>query len=283
MTTPRTPDRYAVAGHPVEHSLSPLIHAEFARQAGEALVYERLPCPVDGFAETVRLFAARGASGCNVTLPFKFEAFGLVATPTPRAALAGACNTLRFDAGGWSGDNTDGVGLVRDIEVNAGVTLRGARLLLIGAGGGAAGVIGPLAAAGVREIVVANRTVARAAALVARHAGSVDRATLAWRSSSLEACGEGFDIVVNATASSVAGSSVPVGPTVLRPGALAVDMMYGPAARAFTAWAESHGAIGRDGLGMLVEQAAESFLFWRGVRPRTDAVLAGLRRRQSGP
>ena len=277
-------NRYAVAGHPVDHSQSPFIHAAFARQTGQELVYERLPCPIDAFAATVRAFAASGASGCNVTLPFKFEAFGLAAMPTPRAALAGACNTLRFDVDGWSGDNTDGVGLVRDIEGNAGLSLRGTRLLVIGAGGGAAGVLGTLAAAGVREIVVANRTVDRARALVARHEAMAEASSpTIWRASSLDDCGDGFDVVVNATASSVAGSQVPVDSVVLRPGTLAVDMMYGPAADAFTGWAESNGAIGRDGLGMLVEQAAESFFFWRGVRPRTDAVLASLRGRLRQP
>jgi shikimate dehydrogenase len=271
---------YAVAGNPVEHSQSPFIHAEFARQTGEAVVYGRVLCPLDAFAATVRAFAASGANGCNVTMPFKFEAFDLVAEPTPRARLAGACNTLRFDAGGWHGDNTDGAGLVRDIEDNAGVPIRGSRVLLIGAGGGAAGALGPLLAAGAREIVVANRTVGRAEALVARHAADSSYATkTALHPSPLEACGVGFDIVVNASSSSVAAAPVPVPAAVLKPGALAVDMMYGRPARAFVAWAKAHGARGRDGLGMLVEQAAEAFFFWRGVRPRTDRVLAALRQR----
>jgi shikimate dehydrogenase len=273
-------NRYAVAGNPVEHSQSPFIHAEFARQTGAALVYERLLCPLDGFAATVEAFASAGGSGCNVTMPFKFAAFELAGKPTPRARRAGACNTLRFDTDGWHGDNTDGAGLVRDVERNAGVALGGTRVLLIGAGGGAAGVLGPLIAAGAGEIVVANRTVAHAEDLVARHATQApngSRTTL--RASALDTCGAGFDVIVNASSSSVAGAAVPVSRSVLKPGALAVDMMYGRPASAFVAWAEASGAIGRDGLGMLVEQAAEAFFFWHGVRPRTDRVLAALRQR----
>lgn len=272
--------RYAVAGHPVAHSQSPFIHHEFARQTGEAMSYERLLCPLDAFAATVRAFAAGGASGCNVTLPFKFEAFELAVRKTARAELARACNTLRFDAEGWTGDNTDGAGLVNDIERNARVVLRGARILLIGAGGAASGALGSLLAAGPELVVVANRSAARAAELVARHASAgLGGAPVALRAAPLETCGSGFDVVVNATSSSVGGSPVPVPGTVLGPGALALDMMYGPAARGFLSWAAGHGAVGRDGLGMLVEQAAEAFFFWRGVRPRTDTVLAALRER----
>ena len=275
------PARYAVAGHPVEHSQSPFIHAEFARQTGQAVRYERLPCPLDGFADRVRSFAAAGASGCNVTLPFKHEAFALAAGPTPRARLAGACNTLRFDAGGWLGDNTDGAGLVCDIEANAGVALQGARVLLVGAGGAAAGVLGPLLAAGTAEVVVANRDVARAERLVARHLDMAAAQPIPARllAKSLAACGAAFDVVINATSSSVAGAPVPVDAGVLRPGSLAIDLMYGPSALAFVSWAERQGATGRDGLGMLVEQAAEAFCFWRGVRPETAPVLEALRRR----
>jgi shikimate dehydrogenase len=271
--------RYAVAGNPVAHSQSPWIHAAFARQTGEPVVYERLLCPFDAFAETVRAFAAAGASGCNVTLPFKHQAFQLAAVHTPRAALAGACNTLRFDAKGWTGDNTDGAGLVGDLQRNAGVALAGRRLLLVGAGGGAAGALGPLIATGPAEVVVANRTLAKAAELVTRHADVAAASATRLRATTLDDCGSGFDVVVNATASSVGGEQVPVAATALRPGALALDMMYGAPARPFVAWADAHGAIGRDGLGMLVEQAAEAFFFWRGIRPHTGVVLAELRRR----
>jgi shikimate dehydrogenase len=273
------PSRYAVAGNPVAHSQSPFIHAEFARQTGEALRYDRLLCPLDAFAETVRSFAAAGGAGCNVTMPFKFEAFTLAAERTARAALAEACNCLRFDADGWTGDNTDGAGLVADLVGNAGVALRGARVLLVGAGGGAAGALGPLLAAAPAELVVANRTIARAVELAARHAAAAAASGTQLRAAPLDAAGRAFDIVVNASASSVGGAAVPVDAAVLRPGTLALDMMYGPAALPFIAWAQAHGAIGRDGLGMLVEQAAEAFLFWRGVRPRTADVLAALRQR----
>ena len=274
----RPSDRYAVAGHPVEHSRSPFIHARFAELTGEPVEYGRLPCPLDGFAATVRAFAAGGARGCNVTVPFKFVAPALAAGLTPRAALAQAANTLRFDATGWRADNTDGAGLVRDITVHAGVPIAGAELLLVGAGGAAAGVLGPLLEARPRLLVVANRAVGKAEALVARHAALAARDGVELRARPLDDCGRGYGIVLNATAASLAGAGVPVAGAVLAPGALALDMMYGPAAAGFLAWAREHGAAGRDGLGMLVEQAAESFLFWRGLRPPTEAVLAELRR-----
>jgi shikimate dehydrogenase len=272
--------RYVVAGNPVAHSQSPFIHAAFAAQTGEPIVYERLLCPPDAFAETVRAFATGGGSGCNVTMPFKFEAWALAGRRSERARIAGACNVLRFDAEGWFGDNTDGAGLVRDIERNAGVELRDARVLLVGAGGGAAGALGPLIASGAREVVVANRSVARAEALVARHLhefGDVVGAHVV--AAPLDACGSAFDVVVNASASSVSGAPVPVAGSVLKHGALALDMMYGAAAGPFLAWAAEHGTRGRDGLGMLVEQAAEAFLLWRGIAPKTAPVLRALRAR----
>lgn len=290
-------DRYAVAGNPVEHSRSPFIHARFAELTGEALSYGRLSCPLDRFAETVCAFAAGEnpadmdapasnpvgrprAQGCNVTVPFKFEAAALAQRLTPRAALAQAANTLRFDsaqAGGWQADNTDGAGLVADITVHAGVALAGASLLLIGAGGAAAGVLGPLIEAAPRRLVLVNRSPQRAQALVLRHAALAAQHGVELADSMLEAAGSGFDIVVNASAASLQGAPVPVSGRVLRRGGLALDMMYGPAANAFLAWAREGGAHGRDGLGMLVEQAAESFLFWRGVRPPTAGVLAEVR------
>ncbi|HWH72877.1 MAG TPA: shikimate dehydrogenase [Methylibium sp.] len=272
------PDRYAVAGHPVTHSRSPWIHARFAALTGEAIEYGRLPCPLDGFAATVRAFAAEGGKGCNVTVPFKFEAPALCVGLTPRAALARAVNTLRFDAGGWQGDNTDGAGLVADITVHAGVALRGATLLLIGAGGAAAGVLGPLIEAGLARLVLANRSLDKAEALVGRHAALAEARGVELQAAPLEGCGSRFDLVVNATAASLHSAGVPVAATVLRPGGLALDMMYGPAAAPFLAWAREHGAHGRDGLGMLVEQAAESFCFWRGRRPPTAEVLTELQR-----
>lgn len=274
------PDRYAVAGNPVAHSRSPHIHSLFAQQTGQAIDYGRLLCPLDGFAPEVKAFAASGAKGCNVTVPFKFEAFELARRRSPRAELAQAANTLRFDAeeqGGWLADNTDGVGLVRDITVNAGVPLAGRRVLLLGAGGASAGVLGPLIEARPAAIVMANRTVEKAEAIVARHADWAARHGVTLSARGLADAGTGFDVFINGTAASLAGSGVPVGPEVLQPGALALDMMYGPAAQAFLDWARSHGAVARDGLGMLVEQAAESFALWRGVRPDTTPVLAEMR------
>mgnify|MGYP005613120295 FL=1 len=274
------PDRYAVAGNPIAHSRSPLIHTQFAQQTGQAMVYERLLCPLDDFPATLTDFVNAGAKGCNVTVPFKFEAFEMAARRTPRAELAQAANTLRFDAateGGWLADNTDGVGLVRDITVNAGVALAGARVLLLGAGGASAGVLGPLIEARPAEIVVANRTADKAQVLVDRHADWARQHGVTLSARSLREPGRAYDVFINGTAASLSGGGIPVDPEVLRPGSLALDMMYGPAAQAFLDWARAHGAIARDGLGMLVEQAAESFALWRGVRPDTAPVLAAMR------
>ena len=270
-------DRYVVAGNPVEHSQSPFIHAEFARQTGQAMDYGRLLWPLDRFAESVRALAASGAKGCNITVPFKFDAFREGRRLTERATLAQAANVLRFDAEGWIADNTDGVGLVNDIEHNAGVTLAGKRVLLIGAGGAAAGALGPLLAARPRAVVIANRTLAKAQALAQRHAPVAGESALQART--LDDCGAAFDVVINASASSLQGAAVPVAPSVLAPGALALDMMYGEAAQPFLDWAAAHGARGRDGLGMLVEQAAAAFELWRGVHPDAAPVLAALRAR----
>jgi shikimate dehydrogenase len=268
-------DRYVVAGNPVEHSRSPFIHAEFARQTGQPMTYSRLLVPLDGLPAALRALADSGVRGCNVTVPFKFEAFAQAARATGRAALAQAANVLRFDADGWLADNTDGVGLVRDIEGHAGRPIAGRRVLLIGAGGAAAGALGALLGAGPAELVVANRAIEKAQALVARH--RADRSASVLRASALGGCGEGFDLIVNATVTSLQGSAPPVAPAVLAANALALDMMYGPAAQPFLDWAAAHGARGRDGLGMLVEQAAAAFELWRGVRPETAPVLAALR------
>lgn len=270
-------DRYVVIGHPVEHSRSPFIHQRFAAQTGQALDYGRLLAPLDDFAGTLARFRAEGGRGCNVTVPFKHEAFDLATQRTPRAQLAQAANTLRFDDGQVHADNTDGIGLVRDLQVHAGRSLAGQRLLLIGAGGAAAGVMGPLIEARPAELVVVNRTVAKAEALVERHRAWAADHGVALAARGLDEAGAAFDVVINGTASSLAGAGVPVAARVLRPGALAVDMMYGAGARGFLQWAADHGAQGRDGLGMLVEQAAEAFFFWRGLRPDSAAVLAELR------
>ena len=244
-------DRYAVVGNPVAHSRSPDIHAMFAEQTGQTLVYERLLAPLDGFEPTLRAFAAAGGKGCNVTVPFKFEAFALAAVRTERAQLGGAVNTLRFDAGGWTGDNTDGAGLVNDIQRNAGRPLAGLQV----------------------RITVVNRTVDKAQALVASHA----HLSVPLVAATLADAPAAQDVVVNATSTSLAGAAAPVDARVLARGALALDMMYGPKAQGFLDWAVAHGAEPRDGLGMLIEQAAEAFFFWRGVRPNTAPVLKALR------
>ena len=271
-------DRYCLMGHPVAHSKSPWIHARFAELTSQAMDYQARLVPLDGFQEAVHAFRAEGGRGCNVTVPFKFDAFAIPGVRhSARAELAGACNTLRFDGEQALADNTDGIGLVHDITVNAGVPLAGAQVLLVGAGGAAAGVLGPFIEARPASITVANRTVDKAQALVARHAALAAQHGVALHASPLEGVGTGYAIVVNGSASSLGGEAVPVPATVLRPGTLAVDMMYGPAARPFLAWARTHGALPRDGLGMLVEQAAESFAIWRGQRPPSGQVLAELR------
>jgi shikimate dehydrogenase len=277
-------DLYCVMGNPVEHSRSPRIHARFAELCGQRMDYGRRLVPIGAFAEGVAAFRAEAASrgdsarGCNVTVPFKFDAAALAQHVSERATLAQAVNTLRFEAdGSIHADNTDGAGLVNDIVRNAAVPLQGKALLLIGAGGAAAGVLGPLLDAGAARVVVANRTVGKAVELVRRHAAVALRHGASLEAWALDEVPGAFDVVVNATASSLAGDAVPVNARVLRPGALAVDMMYGPAAAGFMAWAEAHGAVARDGLGMLVEQAAESFEIWRGVRPPSAQVLAEVR------
>ena len=277
MTLATEPDRYAVAGNPVAHSRSPRIHALFAQATGQAMHYERLLCPLEAFVPTIQAFAAEGGRGANVTVPFKFEAYALAPRRSVRAELAQAANTLRFDEQGWWADNTDGVGLLRDITVNAGVPVAGRRMLLLGAGGAAAGVLGPFIEAGLSELVVANRSLDKAQALVARHAAWAAQHGVRLSAAPLSDCGQAFDLVINGTAASLGGQGVPVQAEVLRPGALAVDLMYGASAEPFMHWAREHGAVPRDGLGMLVEQAAESFHAWRGVRPDTAPVLAALR------
>jgi len=271
-------DRYCVMGHPVDHSKSPWIHARFAQLTGEPVEYGKRLIGLDEFPQAVRAFVAEGGKGCNITVPFKFQAASLVTRRSERAALADACNILTFAGGEILGDNTDGIGFVADVERNAGVALAGREVLLLGAGGAAAGVLGPLLQARPKRVLVANRTVAKAQGLVARHAVIAQALGVELAASALDAVPGTFDVVVNGTASSLGGASVPVAAMVLKPGALAYDMMYGPAAEGFLQWARAHGAVGRDGLGMLVEQAAEAFLIWRGVRPPSAQVLEELRR-----
>jgi shikimate dehydrogenase len=270
-------DRYVVIGNPVAHSRSPQIHALFAAQTQQALCYERLCSPLDAFAATVAEFAADGGRGCNVTVPFKQAAYALADRSSARAHLSAAANVLRFEADGVYADNTDGVGLVCDLEHNAGRRLQGQRVLLIGAGGAAAGALGALIAAHPCEIVLCNRSLDKAQRLAERHQDWSAQHQCLLRAASLSDCGEGFDVLINATASSLQGAPVPVSSSVLAPGSLVLDMMYGPAAQPMMDWASRHGALARDGLGMLVEQAAESFFIWRGVRPDSASVLQQLR------
>jgi shikimate dehydrogenase len=312
--------RYAVIGHPVAHSKSPQIHAEFARLTGQHMDYQRLLAPLDGFESTVQGFAASGGCGLNVTLPFKQQAWAMLAAPsalgsalgsaqstatlTPRAAAAEAVNTLHFGLDGRVlGDNTDGPGLVRDLSHNLGFALSGRRVLLLGAGGATRGVIQPLLAAGVRSLHIANRDAARAQALVSQLRASLlaslpaslpasrpepgatsapepplHALALADLADLPGAAAQPFDLIINATSASLSGVSLALPPSLFRGCALAYDMMYGAPAAGFLSLARSHGAAATaDGLGMLIEQAAESFLLWRGVRPPTASVFALLR------
>jgi len=258
-------DRYAVIGNPIAHSKSPWIHARFARQTGQDLEYGRIEAPLDGFAAAVDEFRAAGARGLNVTVPFKEQARRYSDRVSARAALV--VNTLVFQDGVF-GDNTDGVGLVRDLSVNLGVELKGRKVLLMGAGGAAQAVVGALLEAGVGRLVIANRTLARAQALAARFPGVT--------ASGYAALDGPVDVAVNATSAGLAGKPPELPQGVLAKGTLAYDMVYGKET-AFLAAARASGARGVDGSGMLVEQAAESFFLWRGVRPDTAPVLKELR------
>ncbi|WP_321930792.1 shikimate dehydrogenase [Paraburkholderia guartelaensis] len=271
-------DRYAVVGNPVAHSKSPYIHAQFALQTGERVEYDRLLAPLDGFVEHVHAFHAAGGRGLNVTVPFKLEAHALAHKLSPRAAAAGAVNTLRFDADGIFGDNTDGFGLVRDIEVNLGVSLEGARVLLLGAGGAARGVVLPMLERRPREITIVNRTAPKAHALIEQFAGAAGEFGCL-----LNGGGPGafdpkpYDVIVNATAGSLDAALPECDERAFGTHTLAYDMMYGAQPTVFMRHAQALGARAADGLGMLVEQAAESFFVWRGVRPDGAPVLAALR------
>ncbi|MCG2575519.1 shikimate dehydrogenase [Dechloromonas sp. XY25] len=267
-------DLYAVFGNPIAHSKSPAIHTAFAAATGQDLIYEARLAPVDGFAAAIAAFVAAGGKGANVTVPFKEDAFRLATRLSERAARAGAVNTLAFAGSDIVGDNTDGAGLVRDITVNLGCALAGKRILLLGAGGASRGVIAPLLAEGPAALAIANRTAEKAAALAAAFA---DVAPVEGGDFGRYA-GRSFDVVINATSASLAGDSLPLPSGLFAAGSLAYDMMYGKGETPFLCLAREQGAAHRaDGLGMLVEQAAEAFLVWRGVRPATGALLAELR------
>jgi shikimate dehydrogenase len=270
-------DHYCVFGNPIGHSKSPFIHAAFARQTGEDIEYRAVLAPVDAFADSVDDFIAAGGRGANVTVPFKQEAFLLATRLTRRAELAGAVNTLIIDPYEVIGDNTDGVGLLRDITVNLGFPVAGKRVLLLGAGGAARGVIAPLLEAQVATLTIANRSLPRARSL-AEHfaelapAGAIDGCGYG------DLAGQSFDLVINATSAGITGEMPLLPEGIFAPGSLAYKMMYGIVDSPFRAFALQQG-VGQfsDGLGMLVEQAAESFYAWRGVRPDGAAVLAQLR------
>jgi shikimate dehydrogenase len=271
-----TTRRYAVFGHPVAHSLSPRIHAAFARQTGIDLSYLPIDAAPEAFAAALESFAAQGGAGANITLPLKESAFALCQHTTERARRAGAANTLTRRDGHWHGDNTDGVGLVRDLTGRHGLDLRARRTLLLGAGGAARGVATALLDAGVEELIIVNRTPERADAL-ADALGEPERAhSRYWES--LRDEGD-FELIINATsAGRVGGDDLHLSFTLTNSRTLAVDLSYGEAAIPFLSWARAAGCRSVvDGLGMLVEQAAESFEVWHQLRPDTDAVYASLR------
>ena len=263
-------DRYCVIGNPIAHSKSPAIHAAFALQTGQELVYERLLAPLDGFAATVAALVDAGGKGANVTVPYKLDAANLATSLSARAEAAGAVNTLSFSKGAIAGDNTDGAGLVNDIVRNACFSIAGKRVLLLGAGGAARGVILPLLGERPASLVIANRTRATADALVQRFGDVVSASEF----SDLDGP---FDLIVNATSASLADAMPPLPAGVFSTNSLALDMMYGSKPTRFMDFASGHGATARDGLGMLVEQAAEAFAIWRGVRPETTIILEQMR------
>jgi len=269
-------DRYAVIGNPIAHSKSPQIHGAFARQTGQRMEYLRLLGESGRFEQNVRDFLAAGGRGLNVTVPFKAAAWRLADDCSSRAETAGAVNTLvLLEDGSLRGDNTDGIGLVRDLRDNQGATLRGSRILLLGAGGAARGVLQPLLEAAPARLTIANRTASKAERLAADLSGL----------GALQGCGlerlagMTFDLVINATAAGLGGKVPDIPDHILARNGWCYDLMYGDEPTAFVRWGESQGAArSLDGLGMLVEQAAESFFLWRGVRPDTRHVIERLRR-----
>jgi shikimate dehydrogenase len=267
-------DRYAVVGNPIAQSKSPVIHAEFARQLGQDISYEAILAPLDGFAATAMAFGASGGKGLNVTIPFKLEAFQLATRRSERAREAQAVNTLKFEESAIFGDNTDGAGLVQDLRENLGFSIAGKRILLMGAGGAARGVVLPLLSENPAVMVIANRTVETAVELERHFSayGSVRASGYA------ELNGERFDLIVNSTSTSLTDEVPPLPHGIFARGSLAYDMVYGKGLTSFLQYARAHGAERiEDGLGMLVGQAAESFYVWRGLRPATRPVLDMLR------
>ncbi len=261
-------------GNPIAHSLSPRIHRQFAEQCGQSLSYEAILVETDGFAAAVDEFQANGGKGLNITLPFKLQAFALADERSPRAERAGAVNTLVLrDDGSRYGDNTDGAGLLRDLADNHGIMLRGENILILGAGGAVRGALEPLLSAHPQRLVIANRTVSRAESLVDDFSALGPLEAVSFEA----LAGQGFSLIVNGTAAGVSGQVPPIPDDVLLPGGTCYDMFYASEATAFVRWGQAHGASKTlDGLGMLVEQAAESFFIWRGLRPKTHQVIESL-------
>lgn len=268
-------DFYAVIGNPIHHSKSPIIHREFARQTHQDIRYEAILAPLDGFEATVRAFQQQGGKGLNVTLPFKLEAHAIATHLTNRANAAQAVNTIKFDENyGILGDNTDGAGLIRDIEINQGIVIMGKSILLMGAGGAARGVILPLLEHKPRLLAIANRTPAKAHALQ-RQFSSYGSLIAGHYQDFAE---ESFDIVINATSASLHDELPPLPASIFYETTLAYDMMYSQNPTPFLKFAQKQGVHNLvDGIGMLVEQAAESFFLWRGIRPETKKVFEMLR------
>ena len=269
-------DRYAVIGNPVAHSQSPFIHRMFAQALGDDIAYDAILGRAGHFGDDVRAFRRSGGCGLNVTVPFKLDAYALATIRTPRATHAGAVNTLKFEGDQVVGDNTDGAGLVRDVLLRLDFAIEAKRVLLLGAGGAARGAVLALLAERPSCLAIANRTADKARALamqVSRYSGVTEVAA----GPSETFSGRAFDLFINATSASLTGELPSLPKAVFAPGALAYDMVYGDRARPFLAYALAHGAARAvDGLGMLVEQAAESYFLWRGVRPQTAPVLAML-------
>lgn len=267
-------DKYAVIGNPIGHSKSPIIHKAFAKQTGEDISYEAILAPLDGFEATVRVLIAEGYKGANVTVPFKLDALQLVNRPSGRVHDAGAVNTLRFLENEIRGDNTDGVGLVRDIQQNLGVMIAGKRVLLLGAGGAAQGVLHPLLDESPAQLVIANRTLDKAQLMVKK---ILERRAVMLTAQAFDDLGNAqFDIVINATSTGLTDTALPISSSIFAKGCLACDMMYGRETP-FMQQARAAGVQVADGLGMLVEQAAEAFYIWRSVRPLTLPVIQQLR------
>ena len=267
-------DHYAVFGKPIGHSKSPMIHRLFAEQTGQSLEYGKQEVSADAFDDAVTQFFSTGGKGLNCTVPLKELAWERAEKRSERAELSKAVNTLMLLGDGTLyGDNTDGAGLVRDLTVNNGIILKGRKILLLGAGGAGRGVLGPLLDQSPDSILVANRTVERAAKLVAgfQHKGNVSSCGFD------ELSGKQFDLILNATAASLTGDLPPLPDNLLKPAGCCYDLAYGSEKTAFVRWGEAQGAkLSLDGVGMLAEQAAEAFELWRGVKPETAQVIKQL-------